>query len=194
MTTLNRPENLDERGLIEALRRGDDAAFEHVVRTHTGRMLAVARRILKHEEDAHDAVQDAFLSAVRNLASFSGKARLSTWLHRVVVNACLMTLRRRRVRPELLYGMVPEPASAGTTEPVMPVEKAEDARVVRDGIERLPETYRGVLKLRAIEGKSTREAARILRMTPDATKTRLCRAKRALKNEIRPLFGLASAG
>ncbi len=89
-----------EDGLLERLRSGDDAAFEQLVREHGGRMLAVARRFLRQEEDARDAVQDAFLSAYRALEDFEGNARLSTWLHRIVVNAALMKLRTRRRKPE----------------------------------------------------------------------------------------------
>ena len=89
-----------ESALLERLRAGEAAAFERLVREQGGRMLAVARRFLREDEDARDAVQDAFLSAFRSLDSFEGQAKLSTWLHRIVVNAALMKLRARKRRPE----------------------------------------------------------------------------------------------
>ena len=87
--------------LLAGLRAGDRAAAETFVRAETPRALAVAQRILRHEADAHDSVQDAFLSAFRALASFDGRASLSTWLHRIVVNAALQRLRRRPAEASL---------------------------------------------------------------------------------------------
>ena len=90
----------DESALIEALQRGEDSAFELLVADHGGRMLAVARRMLNNEDEAQDAVQEAFLSAFKAIGRFKADAKLSTWLHRIVVNACLMRIRTRRRRPE----------------------------------------------------------------------------------------------
>src|SRR6185295_1281534 len=90
----------DERELARGLRAGDPEAFERVVRVYGGRMLAVTRRILHDEEDARDAVQDAFISAFKARAQFQADARVSTWLHRIAVNSALMKLRKRRRTPE----------------------------------------------------------------------------------------------
>src|SRR5688500_20390759 len=90
----------DETTLIAQLRAGDEAAFEQVVRQYGGRLLAVARRIVGTEEDARDVVQDAFLNAFKSFDRFEGNAKLSTWLHRIVVNAALMKLRTRKRKPE----------------------------------------------------------------------------------------------
>ena len=88
--------NLDEAALLARMQAGDDDAFEMCVRTHCGQMLFVARRILRNEEDASDAVQDAFLSAFKGISQFKGQSRLGTWLHRIVVNAALGRLRNRQ--------------------------------------------------------------------------------------------------
>src|SRR5262249_12366935 len=85
----------DEAQAVAALRHKDHEAFETVVRRFGGRMLATARRYLPGEEDGADAVQDAFLSAFQAIDRFEGKSQLATWLHRIVVNACLMKLRSR---------------------------------------------------------------------------------------------------
>src|SRR6187397_2349810 len=90
----------DEAALVAQLRAGDEAAYEQVVRTYGGRLLAVARRIVGSEEDARDVVQDAFLNAFKSFSRFEGNAKLSTWLHRIVVNAALMRLRTRKRKPE----------------------------------------------------------------------------------------------
>ena len=82
------------------LKRGDAQAFEELVRRYSGRLLRAARRILASEDDARDALQDAFVAAFRSLGKFEATARLSTWLHRIVVNASLMKLRTRRRKPE----------------------------------------------------------------------------------------------
>ena len=89
-----------ERDLLRRLKSGEELAFERLVRDQGGRLLAVARRFLRDEEEARDAVQEGFLSAWRALDRFDQGSRLSTWLHRIVVNACLMRLRTRRRRPE----------------------------------------------------------------------------------------------
>ncbi len=89
----------DEAELVAGLRRGDEAAFELMVRSYGGRLLQVARRFLK-EEDARDALQEAFLSAFKAIDRFDGKARISTWLHRIVVNAALMRLRKKSTQME----------------------------------------------------------------------------------------------
>src|SRR5262245_52418857 len=98
--SLEAPSAPGEPKLLERLLAGEEAAYEQLVRTYGGRMLAVARRFLPVEEDARDAVQDAFLSAFRSIRRFEGNAQLSTWLHRIVVNAALMKLRTRRRKPE----------------------------------------------------------------------------------------------
>ena len=94
------PNDPQEVALLAGLRAGDPQAYEQLVRAYGGRLLAVARRFLPGEDDARDAIQDAFLSAFRAIHSFQEGARISTWLHRIVVNAALMKLRTRRRRPE----------------------------------------------------------------------------------------------
>lgn len=186
----------DEVALLERLRAGDEAAYEALVRTHGPRLLAVARRFLRSEEDARDAVQDAFLSAFRAVDDFQGGARLSTWLHRIVVNAALMKLRTRRRKPEqpieellpsfLEDGHMAAPASPWRSEEMDPVERRELSRLLSDAIEALPESYRNVLLLRDIEDLDTEETARAMGISPGAVKTRLHRARQALRGLLEP--------
>lgn len=184
----------DERALLRRLQAGDDLAYEELVRAQTPRMLSVARRFLRNEEDAHDAVQDAFVSAFRAIGNFEGGSRISTWLHRIVVNASLMKLRTKRRKPEesiddllprwLEDGHAARPAAAWAAEKL--VEQDEVRKLVQAGIERLPETYREVLLLRDIEELDTQEAAEMLGISTNAVKTRLHRARQALRGVIDP--------
>jgi RNA polymerase sigma-70 factor (ECF subfamily) len=149
-----------------------------------------------NDEEARDVIQDAFLNAFRSLKSFQGDARLSTWLHRIVVNSALMKLRTRRRKPE-------EPI-----EPLLPVfqsdgkyaekftswgdradellSRAETQEVVRQKIDALPESFRTVLVLRDIEELDTEETAQLLDTTPNAVKIRLHRARAALRTLLEP--------
>ena len=90
----------DERALVAALRAGDAAAYERLVRDNASRMMAVIRRYLRDEAEAADALQAAFTSAFRAMGRFEGQSSLATWLHRIAVNAALMRLRTRARRPE----------------------------------------------------------------------------------------------
>ncbi len=186
----------DEAALLARLRAGEEEAYEELVRLAGGRMLAVARRMMACDEDAQDAVQDAFVSAIKSLDRFDGRSRLTTWLHRIVVNACLMKRRaasRRRERPiEALLprfledGHQESPAAAWNAEPSGGIERAETRTLVRRCIDELPEAYREVIMVRDIEGLDTMEAATMLGITENAVKTRLHRARQALRELLDP--------
>jgi RNA polymerase sigma-70 factor, ECF subfamily len=191
----------EERALVARLRSGDEAAYEQVVREQGGRMLSVARRLLRDEDEARDAVQEAFLAAFRSIGTFAGESRYSTWLHRIVVNTALMRLRRRKTRNETSIeallptfnaegGFTEKPRAWGEESSVQ-AEREEDRLAVRAAIEKLPETYRTVLLLRDVEGLSTDEAAAVLGVTPNATKVRLHRAHQALKSLLDDRFSEA---
>ena len=184
----------DEAALVAGLRARDADAFETLVRLHVPRLLAVSRRMLGNEEDARDAVQDALLSAYRSIDRFEGHARISTWLHRIVVNAALMRLRTRRRKPEEpLDPLLPvfredghhAQEIASWDEPADRLaEREETRRLVRDAIVSLPDAYREVLVLRDIEELDTADTARELGVTPNAVKIRLHRARQALRTKL----------
>jgi RNA polymerase sigma-70 factor, ECF subfamily len=187
----------DEPALLAALRAGDPAAFEVLVRLHGRRMLAVARRLVTNEEEARDVVQDAMLSAFRSMDRFEAQARLSTWLHRITVNTALMKLRRRVRKPEeSIEPLLPtfnekghhvmRAAPADAADELF--EREETRVLVRQAIAELPDSYRTVLLLRDIEEMSTEEVAGLLGITPNAVKARLHRARQALATLLDPLF------
>jgi RNA polymerase sigma-70 factor (ECF subfamily) len=188
----------DEAILRARMQAGDDDAFEACVRAYSGQLLAVARRILSHEEDARDAVQDAFLAAFKGIGRFDGLSRISTWLHRIVVNSALSRLRRRQRRPEMsIEDLLPhfgegehqvDPPAPWKATSVAILQQQEMREVVRGCINRLPETYRIVLLMRDIEGLSTEETAQMLDTTIGVVKTRLHRARQALRSLLDPYF------
>ena len=188
-------EVVDEAAFLARLRGGDEQAFEVLVRAYGGRLLAVARRLMRNEEDAQDVVQSAYLSAFRALDQFEGACQLSTWLHRIVVNAALMKLRSRRRKPEeSIEVLLPafqddghhvEQFSDWTTPSDQLLQRAQTRATVRACIEQLPDQYRTVLVLRDIEEHSTQEVAEMLATTQSAIKVRLHRARQALSTLLR---------
>jgi RNA polymerase sigma-70 factor (ECF subfamily) len=194
---------MDEATLAAGVRAGDERAFETLIRNEGGRLLSVARRILGNEEDAREAVQEAFVSAFRARQQFQGQSRLSTWMHRIVVNAAIQKLRTRKRRAEdalddLLPRFLPngdhvERFVAWTEPPDETAARRETAEFVRQAIDQLPDSYRTVLLLRDIEGLSTEESANLLETTANAVKIRLHRARMALRTLLAPHFQGAAA-
>ena len=188
----------EDAALIAELRAGDGAAYERWVRASAPRVLSVVRRLLRNEQDAQEVAQDTFLSAFRAIASFDGSARLSTWLHRIAVNAALMRLRTKRRHPEdPIEELLPRFQADGHHEHApsawaVPGERAvasaEVRKAVRGAIDELPDIYRDVLLLRDIEELTTEEAATALGITVAALKTRLHRARLMLRERLDDLM------
>jgi RNA polymerase sigma-70 factor (ECF subfamily) len=189
---------VDEAAMLAQMQAGDQGAFEACVRSYCGRLLLVARRILRNEEDAQDAVQEAFLAAFRQIGNFKGLSRLGTWLHRIVVNAALGRLRSRQRHPEQSIEDLLPHFSEGEhqTNPPAPwkaasetiLQQQESRELVQNCIRKLPETYRTVLLLRDIEGLDTEETAGLLGTSAGVVKTRLHRARQALRSLLDPYF------
>ncbi len=147
--------------------------------------MAVGRRFFGDSDDAAEAVQDAFVSAFQAMATFEGAAKLGTWLHRIAVNACLLKLRGRK-RSRLVPLRDDAPATGACDTALSQVETR-----ARAGVEQLPEAYRTVIRLRDLEGLSTEETAARLGTNCGAVKTRLHRARQALKSILGPQFANA---
>lgn len=181
----------EEAALVAGIRRGDERACALLVQRYGAPLLAAARRILRNEEDARDAVQEAFLSAFKAIERFQGGSSLGTWLHRIAINAALMQLRRLRSRPEgAIEELLPVFLEDGhhARHPEMWEDNAEvllSRREVREQVRacigRLPESYRTVLVLRDVEELETEEAARLLGVSTNLVKVRLHRARQALR-------------
>jgi RNA polymerase sigma-70 factor (ECF subfamily) len=181
----------DESLLREALRAGDPEAYESLVRRHGDWMLGLARRLLGNDGDAEDAFQDACLGAFRGIGAFQGEARLSTWLHRIVVNAALMRLRsRRRTRSRSGPGAASRERPAALARHVDPVlasaQRDEVSRIVRRAVDRLPPLHRAVFVLCDVESFPFARVAEAIGLSVSGTKSRLHRARRALRSVLAP--------
>lgn len=182
--------------LIDRLRRRDADACEEFVRTYSPRMLAVARRLLRCDHAAADAVQEALLSAFNSLDAFHGQSQLWTWLYRIVVNCCLMQLRSSGRRPARSLEVLQHDANGcesvgrsivdASEQPLEQLTREESLAIVRACIRQLPDSYRTILQLRDIEELDTDETADILGISRSAVKTRLHRARTTLRTLLEP--------
>jgi RNA polymerase sigma-70 factor, ECF subfamily len=159
---------------------GDDAAFGILFRRHRERLWAVALRTLGDPEEAADALQDAMISAFRRAGDFRGESAVTTWLHRIVVNACLDRMRRRAARPAA-SGM-DEPALDALAAPPLadPSTDKDTSLDVRDALRTLGEDQRAVLVLVDMLGYSVAETGEILGISPGTVKSRCARGRARL--------------
>jgi RNA polymerase sigma-70 factor (ECF subfamily) len=167
--------------LIAAHAAGDPHAFGELVRRHRDRMWAVALRTLRDPEEAADALQDAFISAFRAAASFRAESQVTTWLHRIVVNACLDRIRRRAARPT-----VPLP-DTGPFEPAADGDAMSDREtrlVVSEALAALPEEQRVPIVLVDVEGYSVADTARLLGIAEGTVKSRCARGRAKLAKSL----------
>ena len=174
----------DDRSLLAAHVNGDADAFGSLVRRHRDRMWALAIRTLGDREEAADAVQEAFISALRGADSFRGDSEVSTWLHRIVINACLDRMRRRKARPTV-------PLDGHELRARSDDYAAAMARLdLRTALERLPDAQRMALTLIDIEDMPVAEAARILGVAEGTVKSRCARGRMALASALRSGYDL----
>lgn len=188
-----------EEMLVDSLRKGEDSGYETLVRSYGPQVMAIANRYLRSEADAADCFQDTFIAVFQSIESFQKRSSFRQWVLGVTINQCLMKLRsRQRRREDSIDHMLPMFDERGSrVETATPRQKTEagdalDAeqlrRVVREKINHLPDKYRLVLLLRDIDGYSTNEAAEILGIQVNAVKTRLHRARLALKSILEPIL------
>jgi RNA polymerase sigma-70 factor (ECF subfamily) len=179
---------------VERARSGDEDAFGRLVARHSATVFRLAYRMLGNEEDAEDAVQEAFLKACRALPEFEARSRFSSWLHRITVNCAYDALRRRARRAE-------DPLEAGEEEDGPRAEPAAEgplpdrlvfdqqiARRMRVALARLSDLERTVFTLRHHEGLALREIAEALGLDAGAAKHALFRAVRKVREVVSPLL------
>jgi RNA polymerase sigma-70 factor, ECF subfamily len=191
---MGEPAQRGDAELLAAHVDGDPDAFAELVRRHRDRLWAVALRTIGDREEAADAVQDALLSAYRAAGSFRGDSAVTTWLHRVVVNACLDRVRRRGGRPT-----VPLPDD-DVLDCYVDSQRDAAGRVetrldIAAALATLPAEQRAALVLVDMQGWSVDEAARILDVAPGTIKSRCARGRARLLPLLAHLRNLApSAG
>lgn len=163
--------------LLAAHANGDPGAFGELVARHRDRMWAVALRTLRDPEEAADAVQDAFISAFRAAGKFRAESAVTTWLHRIVVNACLDRIRRRQARPT---SPLPD---GGHGEPAVPGDQYADRELAMDieqALGRLPDDQRAAIVLVDVEGYSVADASVALSVAQGTVKSRCARGRAKL--------------
>ncbi|MGH3661663.1 MAG: RNA polymerase sigma factor SigM [Micromonosporaceae bacterium] len=166
----------DDHALLRAHLAGDPDAFSQLVRRHQDRLWAVALRTTADREEAADALQDALLSAYRAAGRFRGESAVTTWLHRIVINACLDRARRRATRPT-----TPLPET-GAGEPATPdnVGQQDTSIAVHSALRQLPVEQRAALVLTDLYGYSVAEAADVLEIAEGTVKSRCSRGRARL--------------
>ncbi len=188
-------EEPDDRALLDRHLAGDDDAFGALFTRHRDRLWAVALRTTGNPEDAADALQEAMIAAFRRAGSYRGDAAVTTWLHRIVVNASLDRIRRRAVRaadplPEDDDGRTVATAPAGpaakqaAADPALAVESGERRAAVLAALRRLPVEQRAALVLVDMEGFSMAEAAEILGTAVGTVKSRCSRGRARLLPQL----------
>ena len=182
----------------------DHGAFELLMRRHNSRLFRVARAVLRNDSDAEDVLQEAYLQAYRNIASFRGTANLATWLTRIVVNAALMRLRSARRRGDVVpFG----PATGGPLEhpedrvadekqesPSDATLRQEIRRIVERRIDELPIAFRTVFIMRDVEDMTVQETADALDIPAATVRTRLFRARALLREALAKDVDSATVG
>jgi RNA polymerase sigma-70 factor (ECF subfamily) len=198
-TEPNAPAVVTDEDLVARARNKDFAAFEELVDRYEDKIFRLAFRFVRNETEAKEIVQDTFLLVWRKLDTFKGDAQFGSWLYRVATNAALMRLRAQRRHPEVSteelpidyldnYGQLPAAGENWAKRPDDELQSDELRRRIQKAVDELPEIYRTVFLIRDVEGLSTEETAEVLEISIPTVKTRLHRARLALRDAITRYF------
>jgi RNA polymerase sigma-70 factor (ECF subfamily) len=198
-TEPNAPAVVTDEDLVARARNKDFAAFEELVDRYEDKIFRLAFRFVRNETEAKEIVQDTFLLVWRKLDTFKGDAQFGSWLYRVATNAALMRLRAQRRHPEVSteelpidyldnYGQLPAAGENWAKRPDDELQSDELRRRIQKAVDELPDIYRTVFLIRDVEGLSTEETAEVLEISIPTVKTRLHRARLALRDAITRYF------
>ena len=187
----------DDLALAKQAKQGDHSAFTELVNRYASKIYRTVRHITKNDHDAEDVLQETFLKAYSRLDQFKGDANFYTWLTRIAVNQALMKLRQRKDGKFLPLdqqvdtddGSIQRELPSGDADPEQQYEREELRKLLSNGIDSLPESYRVVLVLRDVEGLSTDETAKSLGLSVSAVKSRLLRARLQLRGKLQRVWG-----
>jgi RNA polymerase sigma factor (sigma-70 family) len=183
----NTAQFMSDEALVAGAKMGHGSVFDELHDRHRERMFRVAHRITRHREDAQDAVQESFLSAYTHLKKFDERARFSTWLTRIAINAALMKLRKNRASREVGVGDAGDAVEPRDCVP-NPEEicaRTEQKAALREAIAKLRPTLRNVVELHDLQECSLQETAETLGISVSAAKARLFHARAALRRTAR---------
>ncbi|TMA90532.1 MAG: sigma-70 family RNA polymerase sigma factor [Deltaproteobacteria bacterium] len=192
-----------DRELVERAQQGDGAAFAMLVERHQRQLYRLALRMTGSEADAQEVLQEAFLNAYQKLPLFRGEAQFSSWLYRIAANSALMRLRRKRRAPDTLAEQPlelagPRFSAEGYLEPASSSDWSQRAdekmmsgelgAAINRAVADLPDDYRTVFLLKDVDGLSNEDIANALDLTVPAVKSRLHRARLALREKLGEFF------
>ena len=193
-----------DRELVERSQKGETAAFAMLVERHQRQLYRLALRMTGSDADANEVLQEAFLNAWQKLPNFRGEAQFSSWLYRIAANSALMRLRRKRRAPDALQEQPLEPtgprfSAEGYLDPPPHSDWSQRADekmmsgqlgvAIDKAVRELPEDYRTVFLLKDVDGLSNEDIAHALELTVPAVKSRLHRARLALRDKLGEFFG-----
>jgi RNA polymerase sigma-70 factor, ECF subfamily len=192
---LDRWTGLSDEDVVARVLQGETALFEVLMRRHNERLYRAARAIVRDGREAEDVMQQAYVNAYTHLRQFDGRARFSTWLTRIAVHEAIARARRRgRYEP-----LESDTRAVETMMPPTPAADPEQQAFAREigallewAVDRLADGNREVFMLREVEGMSTLETAQVLDVSEDVVKTRLSRAKAALRRDLLERAGMAA--
>jgi RNA polymerase sigma-70 factor (ECF subfamily) len=197
--TVAPPAPATDEQLVARARAKDFGAFEELLDRYEDKVFRLAYRFVRNETEAQEILQDTFLSIWRKLDTFKGDAQFSSWLYRVAANAALMRLRAQRRHPVISteelplgyldnHGQLPPAGENWARRPDDQLQSEELRTHIQRAVDDLPELYRTVFLVRDVEGLSTEETAEVLGISIPTVKTRLHRARIALRDAIASYF------
>jgi RNA polymerase sigma-70 factor, ECF subfamily len=187
----------DDVELVQRALASDAAAFRAIMQKHNRRLYRIARGVLRNNTDAEDAVQDGYVSAFTQLASYRGDSTLATWLSRIIMNEALGRLRRKRPTVDLSAlesgrseaKIIQFPLSTPNDDPERTMAQRQILQLVEQATDDLPEAFRLVFVARVIEGMSVEETSELLGVKPETVKTRLHRARQLVRDQLDKQIG-----
>jgi len=191
-------EDWSDEEVVKRVLDGETALYELLMRRHNQRLYRVARAILRDDAEAEDVMQDAYVRAYQNLASFEGRAKFVTWLTRIAVHEAL-TRSRRRLRFQAFdpadesNGEIMQSPPSSTRSPEQQAYDRELAAVLEKAVLSLSEDHRLVFVLRDVEGMTTEETAHCLNLTEENVKVRLHRARAGLRKRLYRVAGATAS-
>jgi len=190
--------DIADQVLVQKAQAGDFRAFQDLVNRYEGKVYRLAMRMLRNQQDAEDALQETFLQVYRGLKNFEGRSSFSTWLFRLATNVCLMKIRHRGTEPSQLLPLeeyLPQHEEGQhpliQDWPDLPDEillNKESREKMMEALEKLPPEYRAVFVLRDLEGLSNAQTAEAMGISVPAVKSRLHRARLALRGLLSAYF------
>lgn len=182
--------------LVKRFRKGCEASFAEMICRYEAKVHNLAMRLTRNPEDAEEVLQDVFITVYRKIDSFEGKAKFSSWLYRITVNAAFMKLRKKKQEKAVsMEDMLSVVENKAASQPTAFGARADSLAVnnqIRESLEnaigRLPEDYRAVFVLRDVDGLSNKEVSDILGLSIPAVKSRLHRSRIMLRKKLRKFY------